>query len=370
MNIFEQNEDFYYIYYPAEKLEYFIFFDKIGGLDINDIEDENGPTTQMYPLGYFLSKWFLFYKMLNKNRLKEELQDDYINIFSKCFPASKVLNKNFDGNNAPALDMFLFFVVNNDMLFDDYIGDYQKSEYSAVVNIFSFINQCIRRKEYNTLDNLAKIKLSNDDLKELEYKTLYPSMRRKHKSYHNKTIDILKASQMTDLLKNNTIQFTEYHCYRVKSIKEYLYVALNVIFSSKSMIKKCNFCGQIFVPENYRSANYCRYGLIDGRKRNCYEQNKYDTIMYREKNNKHVLEEKRVRNRLHRWVEFFNGNDTEYKRRKDICKYWNQEIKEHRELCNQQIISEEEYCDFLTNIPQAKGLLNYKYPQNSDFEDK
>lgn len=355
MNIYEQNANFYYIYSPLDRLESFIFFDGAMDLNIDDIMDENGQPPQMYPLGYLLSKWFLFYKTLVENSQEDGQHNNYKCIFSKYFPDSHVLTDTL-GCNTSVLDTFLFFVVNNDILFNDYAGEYQKLEHSSVTNIFNFVNHCIGNKQYNTLDNLAKIRIANDDLKEMEYKILYPPMKRKHKSYHNNTISILDTNQMTELLKNDEKQVLEYHCYKVSSIKEYLYAVLTVIFSSGAMIKKCKFCGQIFVPQNYRSANYCKYRIFDGQERNCYEQHKYESIMYNEQNNRCTTEEKRIRNRLLRWVEYFNGGGEEYEQRRKTREYWNNKIEEKRGLYNQKIITEEEYYNFLISIPKAKNL--------------
>ncbi len=364
MNLFEENSNFYYIYYPYERLESFLFFDGVNDLNVNDILDKDGQLPQMYPLGYLLSKWFLFYSALIQSRNEDVINDNYINIFSKYFPNSQVL-KNTLEYNASALDMFLFFVVNHDILSNDYTEDMQRLQYSSVTNIYNFINQCIGKKEYNTIDNLKKIMLANDDLKELEYKVIYPPVKRKNKSYHShKTIESLDTDQIIDLLEKNSNQIPEYQCYKITSIKDYLYVALHVIFSSSTMIKQCKFCRRIFVPQNYQSANYCRYGVFDGQERNCYEQNKYESVMYNEKNNRCLAEEKRIRNRLHRWVEYFNGSAAEYEQRIQICEYWKQKIEEKRGFYNQKTIDEEEYYKFLTSIPKAKNLLSYDYNSN------
>lgn len=114
-------------------------------------------------------------------------------------------------------------------------------------------------------------------------------------------------------------EYALYHVYKITKLDDFLYATLQEIFKNNCVIKRCEFCENIFIPLKSKSNKYCNYKKYEKCGKTCYELHNCGAVMFKEKYNRCEKVKKQIRDRLNKWVEYYgNANDKEDKKRKAI----------------------------------------------------
>lgn len=132
-----------------------------------------------------------------------------------------------------------------------------------------------------------------------------------------------------------TLQLPIY-IYEIHDIVDFIVVSLNCIFRQKFVLKKCKYCGELFVTHD-RKRLYCHNQSQD--EKSCYEHKKLEDQLFKERTVESTRVAKNIRSMI---LQKFDDDCTHeiYIKFKDLCKIYRGKMRK-------ELVTEEEYVSIM-----------------------
>lgn len=246
-------------------------------------------------------------------------------------------------------------ILQEDMYSDFLIQCYRNSRFNieALRNYYNFIDLCFQDKSHCSTEDLSRfcamagIALKGGVTIALEAThfdgILIPEQ------IHNR-LDALKRPEKTTLFellgKNDPITKGILRFYVLSSIQDLLSASLQEIFNAGYVIKRCAYCGRLFIPSKRNDVKYCETLWHENEGKTCGELAKKRKQVIREKESDSEKIHKSIRTMLSH-----KSQSTEFPEEEKILakqlKVFNEESKVIRQLVKFGKYDEEDYIEWM-----------------------
>ncbi len=246
-------------------------------------------------------------------------------------------------------------ILQEDVYSDFLIECYRNSRFNieALRNYYNFIDLCFQDKSHCSTEDLSRFcAMTGIALKggvtialgAMPFDgVLIPEQ------IHNQ-LDSIKRPENTTIFelfgKNDPIIKGVLRFYVLSSIQDLLSASLQEIFNASHVIKRCAYCGRLFIPSKRNDVKYCETLWPENRGKTCGELAKKQKQVIREKECNSEKIHKSIRTMLSH-----KSQSTKFPDEEEILveqlKFFNEESKEMRQLVKFGKYEEEDYIEWM-----------------------
>lgn len=210
---------------------------------------------------------------------------------------------------------------------------------------------------YTSEQNNLQSTLSKEEIKELLKKDV------KNRKVFD-PVTVKRNRKLFEIDKPNQILFffgtleVPVYVYEIHDILDLIAVSLECIWKQKYVVKKCKFCGELFVTHN-RARRYCPNQGDDDK--NCQEHNKLEQQLFKER----TVESRKVNKNIRSMLIQKLGESHE------LYKYFLKECQNYRDKIKSGEIIEEEYVTWMNKYwEDVKAKFRDKKAEKEKRENK